>query len=139
MPKSGEEIGADLADLKKVGVISLPRIAEVYVEANKKIGGTSSSDDGLISATGPHGEAGETSVYPVWMGVRDAFQSILGNTANNVESAGNVVVHIVNSYASNDTAAGNEMDSCWKNRTVDDTDPRDKPLDKELDDPTFPK
>jgi hypothetical protein len=139
MPLEGEDLGVKLVDLWHAGRIGLPRTAEAYVEANRMLAGTGDSDDAFDRSYGGYqGGVSSGQVYGPWTQLRNTIQTILGNTANNVEQAGVVLVHIADSYAQTDTEAAERLSQEWDNRAVDPTDPRDKPLETGLPDPVFP-
>lgn len=141
MPLEGEDLGVKLVDLWHAGRIGLPRIAEAYVEANRTLAGTADSDDAFSRGYGGEyytGGASSGQVAGPWSELRNAIQTVLGNTANNVEQAGVVLVHIANAYADTDADAATALRQAWDDREVDPTDPRDKPLETGLPDPVFP-
>jgi hypothetical protein len=141
MPLEGEALGVELVALWHAGRIGLPRIAEAYVEANRTLAGTASGDGAFSRGYGGEyytGGASSGQVYGPWTQLRNTIQTILGNTANNVEQAGVVLVQIADAYAQTDAAAADRLRREWDNRAVDPTDPRDKPLETGLPDPVFP-
>lgn len=141
MPLAGEALGVELVALWHAGRVGLPRIAEAYIQANRMLAGTASGDGAFSRGYGGEhypGGASSGQVYGPWTQLRDTIQTILGNTANNVELAGAVLVHIADSYAETDAAAAARLRQEWDNRAVDPTDPRDKPLETGLPDPVFP-
>lgn len=140
MALEGELLGVELNDLWHAGKIGMPRIAEAYVEANRTLASTSNHEGAFSRGYGGEYGGGSSSgkVMGPWTQHRNTIQTVLGNTANNVVEAGTVLVHIADSYASNDGAAATRLQQEWNNRVIDPTDPRDRPLDGNLPAPVFP-
>lgn len=141
MPLEGEALGVELVDLWHAGRIGLPRIAEAYVEANHTLAGTADHDDAFSRGYGGEYYAGGASSGKVsgpWTQLRNTIQTILGNTANNVEQAGVTLVHVADCYAQTDTEAGDRLRREWDERAIDPNDPKDKPPETGLPDPVLP-
>lgn len=142
MPLEGKELAARLVDLRHAGRIGLPRVAEVFVDANRKVAASSSADDGFgrsYGGQGPYGGPSSGTVRGPWTTLRDTVQTILGNTANNVAAAGKVLREIADSYECHDTEAGEELRRLWNDRDIDNTDPEGDTPPGYLPEPIFPE
>ncbi|HEY8472441.1 MAG TPA: hypothetical protein VIL37_07365 [Natronosporangium sp.] len=130
-----------LVELRHAGLIGLPRLAEVFIDANRRLAASSSADDGFrrsYGGSGPHGGPSSGMVYGPWTTLRDTVQTVLGNTANNVITAGQVLNEIAEAYACRDAEAAAELQRLWENRDIDETDPGDVPPGS-LPEPIFPE
>jgi hypothetical protein len=97
--------------LKVVGSVDLPAMAYTFAALNNIIDGTSGHDN---DAFGREGFGDLDQVYPEWSELRDSLQNIFGRTATNIQTAGNVVLHVVEAYAATDEEAKRSLDSIWK-------------------------
>jgi hypothetical protein len=139
MPLEGYDLALELVDLRHAGRIGLPRIAEAYIAANHKLGDTGDASNSFERAYGGmYGGVSTGQVYGPWSSLRNQIQTILGNTANNVEAAGEVLLHIAAAYESTDNEAATALQTLWDDRDVDENDPRDTPLESDLPEPEFP-
>lgn len=142
MPLKGKDLGVRLVELRHAGRIGLPRLAEIFVDANRKLAGSSDVNSAFDRPYGSQhypGGASSGMVMGPWTALRNTVQTILGNTANNVEAAGAVLCEIADTYEEQDTAAGEELRRLWNERAIDATDPEgDQPPDR-LPEPVFPQ
>lgn len=137
MPLKGEDLGVELVDLRHAGRIGLPRIAEVYLDANHRLAATGDVDGAFSRSYGDYGA--ESSYGPLrgpWVALRDTVQTVLGTTAGNVIKAGEILCHIADTYEINDTEAGEKLRSEWASYEHDDDFVNQPPGD--LPEPIFP-
>jgi hypothetical protein len=109
MVDKGTGFGLDLYELWQAGRDRLPTVALQYTEANNAVAHT---DDGLAAAflRSPH-LSGDSygPVYPAWKTLRDELQTILHDTAKNLELVGEALCLAANEYAKADSAAEKEF------------------------------
>lgn len=114
MAKTGKELGVELSELWLCGRSYLPSAAQGIIKANGSVAGTG-DDSGRFtrygSIPGTPGMSGSVSgqVYPVWDRLRDEFQTVLAESAENLYATGDALVRVADSYASTDGAAATEM------------------------------
>jgi hypothetical protein len=114
MGKDGTELGVELANMWLCGRSYLPNVAEATAGANKSVAGT--ADDASVFARpgtvpGTPGIQGMVTgdVYPAWNAVRDEFQRILAESADNLYAVGDALVRVAEIYAATDELARDEM------------------------------
>jgi hypothetical protein len=113
MGKQGTELGVELSELWLCGRSYLPSAAEATAAANKIVAGTG-GDASIFARPGvmpgiPGVGSVTGDVYPVWDEVRDEFQRILAEAADNLYAVGDALVRVAETYAATDTAAEDEM------------------------------
>lgn len=142
MPLSGPALGVKLADLRKAGLVYLPHMAATYIHVNGKLAETGNAGDALSrpALVGPGVQGtGFGDFFGPWMELHNTVQTIMANTANNLEAAGATLVHICDVYSQEDTAAGGAMNTAWSGGALDPNDPvGSKPLEEPLPEPKLP-
>jgi hypothetical protein len=115
MPLNGADLGVELEGLRHAGRIGLPRIAEIFLDANHRLAGTDDIDGAFRRSYGGQYVGGPSSgaVAGPWTALRDTVQTILGNTATNVVMAGQILCHIADTYETCDTEAGDALRREW--------------------------
>jgi hypothetical protein len=114
MPLEGEDLGVELVELRHAGRVGLPRIAEVYVDANHRLAETADVDAAFKRTYGGfEGGPSYGTVAGPWTALRNLSQTVLGNTASNVMEAGEVLRHVADTYETCDTEAGEKLRSEW--------------------------
>ena len=109
MARSGWQFAADLSELRTVGAVDLPAMAYTFAALNNAINATAAHDIAGFSTEG----GGFDQVYPAWSQLRDDLQNIFGKTSTNIQTAGDVVVGIVETYAATDEEAARSLQSVW--------------------------
>lgn len=104
------QFAADLSELRTIGVVDLPAMAYTFATLNNTIDGTTAHDNDGFGT-----ETGLDQVYPEWSALRDSLQNLFGKTSQNIQVAGDVVVHIVDAYAASDDGARRDLENAWKN------------------------
>ena len=79
-------------------------MAYSYVTVNNKLASTADLDSDVFN----NGEQ-LSQIRQEWSSLRDRLQGIFGHTAENLEDAARVLMHIVEMYSTNDTEAAQEM------------------------------
>jgi hypothetical protein len=139
MAEHGQHLGVILGDLWLCGRYYVPKMADIYIQANGSVAGTD-GDSGSFGRTGYVGNTGFTTsvpgqVYPVWNQVRNEFQRILGQSATNLYDVGDALISVANGYAATDHAAQVELAHQMSEYTtggqftLDDPTRRPKPID----------
>lgn len=105
------QFAADLNDLRIIGAIDLPMLEYAYAVVNSAVAGTASADADAFR-TEPGGPP--SLVADAWRELRDDLQNILGRTAENLHSAAQTMLHIVQAYAETDEAAATALREAWK-------------------------
>ncbi|HEY3117810.1 MAG TPA: hypothetical protein VGK54_13785 [Chloroflexota bacterium] len=96
-PNDSELFASDLEKLLRVARIKLPEMAEVYLDANHKIARTGDADTTAFTV--------QSRVLPSWRALRDEFQRVLGQTADNIIDTARVLERVVDHYARTDAEA----------------------------------
>lgn len=134
MTISGEELGAELYDLRLAGRKLLPEVAAVYAQGTRHLhntgwsqetgfGGTPDSSTaaepwgllGQVVLTGEYRVGDDSSApamgaaYANWTALRDQLQYYLAETANSLLAAGTALELIARDYAATDDAAAAEL------------------------------
>jgi hypothetical protein len=112
--KSGKELGVELSELWLCGTSYLPSAADGIVRANGIVAGTSADSSrfqrhGVVPGTPGITGAVVGQVYPVWDRLRDEFQTVLAESAENLYATGEALVRVADTYAATDTAAAEEL------------------------------
>lgn len=115
MPLEGEDLGVELEGLRHAGRIGLPRIAEVFLDANHRLAATNDIDGAFRRGYGGQYMGGPSSgvVVGPWTDLRNTVQTTLGKTATNIITAGEVLRHIADTYEQCDTEAGEALRKEW--------------------------
>ncbi len=114
MSKQGRELGVELSELWLCGRSYLPSAAEGIVAANGFVAGTendasSFTRPGVIPGTPGLSGMVAGQVYPVWNQLRDEFQTVLAESAENLYETGDALVRVADSYAAVDAEAAQEL------------------------------
>jgi hypothetical protein len=110
MSKHGADLALSLSKLLAVGRYDLPELAYDYTRLNRQVADAGDLD---IAAFG-NSSGSMATVYPQWARLRDHFQNILGQTADNLVAAGSAVVQIVRLYEDTDEVAKASIESTWR-------------------------
>src|SRR5262245_228001 len=103
----GEKLALDLQQLWLVSHSHMPRIAEIFINANRQVAATADDHNafvryGNIPGTPVMGSY-NGQVYPAWDALRDQLQRALAQSAVNVFQAADALDQIANNYAENET------------------------------------
>ena len=111
--RHGREFGADLYKLYRAGRKTLPTVARQFAITNGHVADT---DRGLaIAFTRPSQFGGEKGpAYEAWTELRDAYQTILAETAKNLELVGEALCLTATEYAGADDAASERLHELMK-------------------------
>lgn len=112
MAPSGWQFAAELSELRIIGRVDLPAMAYTFAALNNSINGTAANDNAAFAL---EGRGGFDQVYRDWAHLRDSLQNLFGATSTNVQAAADVVLQIVDAYASTDQAAKQSLESAWAN------------------------
>jgi hypothetical protein len=112
------EFTADLNDLRIIGAMDLPMLGYTYAMANNAVAGTVGAD---ILAFAVEDGGPPSVIADVWIDLRNELQKILGLTAENMLSAGRIVLHIAQAYEDTDTAVGAAIRAAWQGGMPPDT------------------
>lgn len=144
MAIEGEDLGAELYQMRVAGTVTLPSVAAVYAQGTRHMHNSSWREretfegdyKGYEWRTGDHvtGESelfqapvevevheGKTMgpVYYPWTSLRDTAQRFMGNTSEALSDAGAALNLIANAYAAQDGAAADRLDELSE-RNADD-------------------
>ncbi len=111
MSLSGYQLAADLSELKMIGAVDLPQLEHTYFTLNRAVANTADRDE--VAFQQPDG--GMCQVRGPWSSLRDDLALVLGMVANNLDTAGAVMLHIVEAYAASDAAAATSLEQAWRN------------------------
>ncbi|WP_213450999.1 hypothetical protein [Rhizomonospora bruguierae] len=123
--------GGDLYHLWRVSEVLLPRVADVYYDANRLIGGAAAGndEDGFGSTTPVY--SGSSATYSptgsAWAAVRDELQSMYAEIGTTILDAAQGVRMAREAYAEADTAAGEELNALLRDPTWQPSDPGSNP------------
>ncbi|HEX6075562.1 MAG TPA: type VII secretion target [Micromonosporaceae bacterium] len=108
MPKTGRDLGADLYELWRAGQHNLPLVAAEYQVAHRCVGNAESVGSAFRRPEqfgGTHGPA-----YPRWEALRGELETILRDTATNLEDVADALRLAASEYARVDSEAARELD-----------------------------
>lgn len=103
MPHSGEELGADLADLYTAGRFKLTALAAEFSTAGTALFNTAA--DSSLFARHPQLGGSLGPAKGPWDDLRDEIVGLLKETATNLEDTGTALMMAAEEYASTDAAA----------------------------------
>ncbi|MBX6355541.1 MAG: hypothetical protein IRZ05_06735 [Micromonosporaceae bacterium] len=108
MPHSGAQLGVDLYRLHRLATDNLPTVADVYAAAAVDVGDT---DAGLAAVFPRPPQFGGVNgpAYAPWLELRDAVQSFLSQTAQNLIDTAAAVRTAITLYAEADQRAAEEL------------------------------
>jgi hypothetical protein len=92
MGLSGYQLGADLSELMIIGKVDLPALGATYAGLNHAVDGTADQDSTAFSMPGG---GGMSLAYRGWSDLRYELRNIFGTTANNIQVAATVMIHVV--------------------------------------------
>ena len=104
------QFGAELSALRLIGEVDLPMLAYTYAVCNNRVAGTATTDYTVFT---PREGGGNDQVGADWKALRDTLQNILGRTSTTLTHTGQVMVHIVRSYAATDTESARDLADSW--------------------------
>jgi hypothetical protein len=107
----GWQFAAELSQLRIVGRVDLPALSSTFAAMNRAVDGTAGGETAAFQAPG----GGTAAGHAVWAALRDDFQNILGNTAENMLDAGVTIEHVVDAYAATDDDARASLEAAWAN------------------------
>jgi len=111
MALSGYQLAADLSELMAIGKVDLPALGATYAGLNHAVNTTTDHD---IAAFSMPGGAGMSAAYQSWSDLRYEMRNIFGTTANNMQTAATVMIHVVEAYAASDQGAADSLHAAWK-------------------------
>lgn len=116
MGHTGDQLGADCADLWEAGQFKLKPLAEEFREAASHLdradsGLSNMHRDGKLG--GPYGPVREA-----WTAFRDDVFAALRETAESLELTGDALILAANEYARTDTEARRKFDQMRRNLIV---------------------
>jgi hypothetical protein len=111
MAESGWKFAADLSDLRMVGAIDMPSMGYTFAALNNVVDQTQSGDNNAFGWQ----SGGMSQAFGPWSQLRDSLQNLLGQTAQNLETAAQAVLQIVEAYAVTDTEARDSLNAAWGN------------------------
>ena len=114
MPAEGSELGADLYDLWRAGRDNLPSVASEYATANNHVANTGDGLGAAFLRPETFGGGLYGPVYAAWRALRDEFQTILADTAKNLELVGEALCLAASEYAKADDRAADELERLRK-------------------------
>jgi hypothetical protein len=114
MAPTGWQFAAELSELRIIGKVDLPAMAYTFAALNNRVDGTAVHDHNAFAW---EGRGGFDQVYIPWSTLRNSLQNLLGGTSTNIQTAADVVLHVVNAYADSDTDARHSLDAAWSNGT----------------------
>lgn len=127
---TGNALGVELDELWLCGRSFLPSAAAYVAQVNQTVaGGSDDADAFLRPGNNPWSGATSTGlgqVYPHWNALRDAFQRVLHDSAENMYETADALVAVADLYAHEDAVAGQkladliERDSTSGNYPIDD-------------------
>jgi hypothetical protein len=103
MPHTGEELGADLADLYNAGRFKLTALADEFSTAATNLFNVGATD-GLF-ARHPQLNGSLGSVKGPWDDLHDQIVGLLKETTANLQDTGTALMMAAEEYASTDAAA----------------------------------
>lgn len=107
-------MGGDLYHLWRVSDVHLPRIADVYYDASRALGGATGDDDGGFRAnapTGPGGTIMTSAVGAAWAEVRDELQRMYQDIGSTVLDASAALRRAQQAYVDADMARSDALSS----------------------------
>lgn len=99
MDYKSENLTADFESVWKVSVTNFPDMAASYQAANQAVHTTHHSTDD------------NAEFFPKWADLRDEFQVILGNCANNLDDTAAALREVMNDFAEEDAEAAAALDA----------------------------
>jgi hypothetical protein len=112
MAPSEWQFAAELSELRIIGKVDLPAMAYTFAALNNSINATAANDNAAFAL---EGRGGYDQVCRDWSALRDSLQNLFGGTSTNVQTAADVMLQIVDAYASTDEAAKQSLESAWGN------------------------
>lgn len=126
--------GGDLFKLWQTANVCLPRVAKVFTDVNGGVAGSANGDFGAFS----HGESrsggpGGSKVYSAWAPVRNEFQLIVAQTAQNLLDAQTALNTAIEAYKEQDQAAAQDLQKNYMENPAkhDPNDPSQNPPEGE--------
>ncbi|MFC6014657.1 hypothetical protein ACFP2T_00400 [Plantactinospora solaniradicis] len=107
-----EIVGGDLYHLWRVSDVHLPRIADVYYDASRALGGATGDDDGAFRAntpTGPGGTIMSSGGAAAWGDLRDEMQRMYGQIGGTILNAGEAIRRAQRAYVDADMASADAL------------------------------
>lgn len=107
-----EIMGGDLYHLWRVSDVHLPRIADVYYDASRALGGATGDEEGGFRAntsTGPGGSTGASAVGAAWAEVRDELQRMYQDIGGTILDASAAVRRAQQAYVDADMASADAL------------------------------
>lgn len=133
--EESEQLAAELHALYRAGSVSIPLIANQFVDANGKVNQTRSKSKAAFTQI-----SGDVSqVHDLWAETRDKLQTYMGKSGEHMHNIGGALIETMNNYKDQDAAAATELDRLIKENESYDGDlinPDDVPKYK---DPVFPE
>ncbi|WP_027344953.1 hypothetical protein [Hamadaea tsunoensis] len=111
MPDHGDALGADLYKLLIVGQQDLPSIAEIYHEGVGDVDAAGGQAASAMNRPAYFGGGSGGPVHDSWAALQQTVQSLLKQTASNLDDTGHALVLAVNAYAAADTGARDKLTS----------------------------
>jgi hypothetical protein len=109
---TGKIVGGDLYHLWRVSEVHLPRIADVYYDSTRIIGGAKTGDGGGFRANTsayPGSSAMTSSVGAAWAELRDELQRMYAQVGGAVLAAAEGVRQATQAYVAADMASANAL------------------------------
>ncbi|MEQ4306029.1 hypothetical protein ABNF97_32360 [Plantactinospora sp. B6F1] len=107
-----EIVGGDLYHLWRVSDVHLPRIADVYYDASRALGGATGDDGGGFRAntpTGPGGTIMSSAGAAAWGALRDEMQRMYTQTGGTILNAADALRRARQAYVDADLASADAL------------------------------
>lgn len=107
-----EVVGGDLYHLWRVSEVHLPRIADVYYDAGRAVGGAASNDSGAFRDSTPAYPGATAMTSPVgaaWAQLRDELAQMYGQIGGTILTAAEGIRQARQGYIDSDQAIADEF------------------------------
>lgn len=106
----GTLLTGDIVELYRAGFKYLPNLALVYAKATNAVHDTSKGDTTAFATA-----SGEASrILPAWTNMRDALQTVMKRTTENIVDTGEALCGIAEDFADQDETAANGIRELMK-------------------------
>jgi hypothetical protein len=112
-----EIVGGDLYHLWRVSEVHLPRIADVYYDASRALGGATGDDGGSFRANTPVGPGGSimsSAGAAAWGALRDEMQRMYAQIGGTCLNAGEGIRRAHQAYVDSDMASADALSQYLK-------------------------
>lgn len=99
-----DDLAADLHGLYRAGKVTVPHIANLFVEANGRIAATSGAGDAFA-------QVGDKKAleYDAWASLRDSLQTYVGHSAEHLHHVGEGLIGVMEHYRDTDECAADRL------------------------------